>query len=323
MRVSGRSIRAAVYGGTGLLGEALLAAFERAELSLEWAGLYGADEDAGDRVKFLGDNQVIRPVSEADFRSIDLLYLVEPQQAEQVIELARASGSVVIDLRDESVSGAMDVIPLLEPESLDTVTEGDVICFPPVVASNVALVLNALERDLGLVAAQVTALLSAAHYHRDGVESLARQTVALLNFQEVEQQPFGAQLAFNALPQSIAPDWVGKTAEWSGLSSACLGLTSTLIPSFHADSYSIFLNFKEKVASSDVAAVFSKLSWVAVHERLDPVSVMLDEQGKSLIHLQLNDSQEISSLWFAADPIWRGRACHAVECTEVLLKNFV
>ena len=74
------------------------------------------------------------------------------------------------------------------------------IATPQPVSLFVAGLLAPLRRECGLRSASIVAFQPASQFGGEGIEELHKQTTAMLAFQDIPQEVFGRQLAFNLIP---------------------------------------------------------------------------------------------------------------------------
>jgi aspartate-semialdehyde dehydrogenase len=174
----------------------------------------------------------------------------------------------------------------------------------------------------------------AAQSGEGGIEELYRQTTGLLNFQEVPQEVFSRQLAFNLIPPSFAPDSLGPSDSAGSLSveitsevSSILGRSPALsvevirAPVFHCQSAMVHVELEPGKTKEDLLAACRGSGDIVVDasgKRATPV----DRAGAAGILLAGVSSAETECsfwLWALCDDGVSGNGLNAVRIAESVL----
>jgi aspartate-semialdehyde dehydrogenase len=181
----------------------------------------------------------------------------------------------------------------------------------------------------------ITTFQSVSGTGKEAIDELAGQTVALLNFRDVERKVYSHQIAFNCIPQVDAfLDSGGTTAEagMQGqvrrlLADDVLGVAATAVrvPVFRGDGASVNLELERPLPPNEARAILSRAPGVAVYD--DPAHALyplqIEVTGKNEIfvgRVRADDTVEHGlSLWIVSDNIRKGAALNAVQIAENLI----
>jgi aspartate-semialdehyde dehydrogenase len=219
------------------------------------------------------------------------------------------------------------ISPEAEANSLNPVAIEDI---PPglsrIAGAEVATlvqVLGALVKDLSATSLQVVNVLSAALYGQAAVESLASQTVALLNSQDPAPGPFNQQLAFNMLPRPADPLTQAQLAELLDPRLE-ISMHSIVAAALHGMVQSVDISFADPVELSAIGRLLGQVG--ELRSRDSAVSPLSDcrHGAKPVIydlHHPQNDAKRVH-FWIIADSIRNGLAQNYLRLMRVLLKSF-
>lgn len=193
-----KPVRAVIAGAGSALGKELAEQINNAPVAT-W-DLALLDEGAGGQITAAGDEAlVVSALEPGSFAGADIVFFAgDAAQTRTWWKIAQAAGANVVDL-----SGALDDepgvpvrAPSLRPMPPDLSTVAVVAAHPAAVL--LARVLTPLQRSWGGMRAAATVLEPASQSGQAGMDELHQQTVALLSFQSLPTESFGAQVAFTA-----------------------------------------------------------------------------------------------------------------------------
>lgn len=270
-----------IVGGGRLLGRRVAELLADGGLPSERIRLHDLGERVGRLEEVEGEAAL---VGEAD---PDLLGLAEQvflclteEEARPLLELPRRSGSLWLDL-----SGASSVRPrvplvnlLANPEALPARPSG-LVAVPGAGAQLLSTLLAPLL-PLGRVRrARAVLLIPASEAGQAGLDELYRQTVGLLNFGEVATEVFGAQLAFNLLPEAgtVSERVRRETTRILRLGRGVLSVGALRAPVFHGHGLWLHLELSEKRSAEELAAALEDAEGVDL--AAEPVGANPVERG--------------------------------------------
>jgi aspartate-semialdehyde dehydrogenase len=182
----------------------------------------------------------------------------------------------------------------------------------------------------------VTTFQSVSGTGKKAIDELAGQTVALLNFKDVEKNVYPHQIAFNVLPHIDAFLENGYTKEEMKMvdetkkimEDDSIGVTATTVrvPVFRCHSESVNIETEKKLTANEARAVLSAAPGVLVYD--DPkhniYPLAIDVSGKDETYVgRIREDESISNglnLWIVSDNLRKGAALNAVQIAEELIK---
>jgi aspartate-semialdehyde dehydrogenase len=182
----------------------------------------------------------------------------------------------------------------------------------------------------------VTTFQSVSGTGKEGMDELAQQTVALLNFKEVETKVYPHQIAFNCLPHIDAFLENGSTKEEMKmvnetrkiLGDATLRVTATTVrvPVFRCHAASVNIETEKKLSANEVRAILAEAPGVLVYD--DPgkniYPLAMDVVGKDETYVgRIREDESIQNginLWLVSDNVRKGAALNAVQIAENLIQ---
>jgi len=172
------------------------------------------------------------------------------------------------------------------------------------------------------------------------MEELAKQTAALLGFQDISPSKFSKQIAFNVIPHIDDFQDNGYTKEemkmvWEtrkilGDPAIEVNPTAVRVPVFYGHAEAVHIETREKISAAQARALLEKAPGVSVVDRREaggyptPVS---DAAGKDAVCVG-RIREDIShprglDLWIVADNIRKGAALNAVQIGEILIRDYL
>lgn len=322
-----REIRLAIVGADTLAGEAVLEALGEAHAPIAGLTALAAEvtEEAEASVSYRRRPLGLTALGEADFRGQDLvLFVGDPGLVLAYGDAAGAAGAVVLDLSGAPLTetGATLLVPEIAAlraaaapgARLATLAPEGLLLWP---------LLQALETQFGLQALDLLLLYPASSVGRAGVDTLARETVRLLNGQPVEPGLHPVQAAFNLLP-----DWSPSSPVTAGLLSGLrrllapevpeIQLDSALLPVFHGLSCRLRLHCRRMPTVGDLEACLDALPAL---DRVAAPGVGLlaaSQAGRARVVTRLRGDDLV--LWLLGDPLRQALAPAAVTAVEAVAR---
>jgi aspartate-semialdehyde dehydrogenase len=172
-----------------------------------------------------------------------------------------------------------------------------------------------------------TVLEPASEHGKRGMDELHDQTVNLLSFQQMPMSVFGAQIAFNVVPEygeeskpKLADVEKRILAHYKRIVGDRLPVPSVMLlqaPVFHAHTFSIYIELESAISLEEFEAALGG-DHVEIAKTLEDnpsnVNVAGQEQIQVMVKLDLQRENGFW-IWVAADNL-RITATMAVECAE-------
>jgi len=337
--VSERQFKVAVVGATGAVGEAMLAILrERAFPASEVVAL-ASERSAGSKVAFGRRELTVQLLDTFDFTGTDIaLFSAGGKISAEHAPRAAAQGAVVID--NSSQFRYDPDVPLVvaevNPEAMRTRPRG-IVANPNCSTMQMMVALAAIHRAVGIERINVATYQSVSGAGRSGLEELAKQTAALLNFKAVKPRKFTAQIAFNVIPHIDEFQDNGYTREemkmvWEtrkilGDESIGVNATAVRVPVFYGHAEALHIETREPITVEAVRALLEQAPGVVLVDERSPggyPTPVGHAAGKDPVYVgrlraDLSHPRGLS-LWVVADNIRKGAALNAVQLAELLVK---
>ncbi len=326
----------AVAGATGAVGREMIEILEARNFPVSQLVPLASERSEGERLEFRGKKWTVKRLTRDSFKGVDIALF--SAGAARSLEFASAgvqSGAVVID---NSSAFRMDPkVPLVVPEvNPHAITRHNGIIANPN-CSTICMVaaLKPIHDAAKIKRIVVTTFQSVSGTGKKAMDELAQQTVALLNFRDVETNVYPHQIAFNCLPHIDAFLDNGYTKEEMKIvnetkkimedDSIRVTATAVRVPVFRCHSESVNIETDKKISANDVRAVLSTASGVMVYDdpkkNIYPLAV--DAAGKDEIFVgRIREDESIPNgvnLWIVSDNLRKGAALNAVQIAEHLI----
>jgi len=313
----------AIVGSTSLVGKELRQMLEERGWPAARIALLETEEYAGLLQEFAGDLQITQVISPEALADVDIAFFT---CSPEIMQSYVASGAKFPDLTiDLTQTGQAGILFLDGISSAGALRRKGYYVNPHPAAIVLGRVLSDLHNKFVVQSAAVTILQPASERGTSGVDELQEQTVNLLNFQQVENKVFGAQLAFNILPEpeSSAQTESRITEQLGELLGATFPrpiLTVIQAPVFHSYAFSIFVRLLRAPAVEEFAAHLSRnvrFSIDATNGGPSPVGVVGTETIR-IGRVQCLPSGDACALWVVADNL-RVSASNAIQIAEQIM----
>src|SRR5215469_4817204 len=274
------SYKVAMVGATGAVGETLLSILAQREFPISELVPLASERSAGDKVEF-GNRQVtVRNLADYDFSGVDIAFFsAGGKVSREHAPRAAAAGAVVID--NTSEFRYQDDIPLVvsevNPDAVAQYTNRGIIANPNCSTMQMLVALAPIHRAVGIERINVATYQSVSGAGRSGMEELARQTAALLSFQDAEPSKFSKQIAFNVIPHIDDFQDNGYTREemkmvWEtrkilGDASIQVNPTAVRVPVFYGHSEAVHIETRSKINVEEARALLEKAPGVVLIDR--------------------------------------------------------
>jgi len=327
----------AIVGATGAVGREMLEILEERAFPVGEIFPLASEHSEGERVEFRGKNVIVRRLTKASFQDIDIAFF--SAGAKHSLEFAQdavKSGAVVID---NSSAFCMDPkVPLVVPEinapALDS--HDGVIANPNCAVTALVLALKPIHDKVKIKRIVVTTFQSVSGAGKEGMDELAQQTVALLNFKDLETKVYPHQIAFNCIPHIGAFLENGSTKEEMNMANEirkimdddAIRVTATMVrvPVFRCHSESVNIETEKKISANEVRAILAEAPGVLVYDDPDKniYPLAIDVVGKDETYVgRVREDDSIQNginLWLVSDNLRKGAALNAVQIAEILIK---
>jgi aspartate-semialdehyde dehydrogenase len=337
------SYNVAIVGATGAVGETLLSVLAERDFPIGELIPLASERSAGGKVDFAGKQVVVKNLADFDFAGVDIAFFsAGGSVSREHAPRAAAAGAVVID--NTSEFRYQDDIPLVvsevNPHAIAQYETRGIIANPNCSTMQMLVALAPIHRAVGIERINVATYQSVSGAGRSGADELARQTAALLNFQEAEPAKFSKQIAFNVIPHIDDFQPNGYTKEemkivWETRKiledeSIRVNATAVRVPVFYGHSEAVHLETRDPIDADAARRLLEAAPGVVVIDERKaggyptPVS---DAAGKDEVFVG-RIRQDIShdnglNLWIVSDNIRKGAAVNAVQIAEILITDYL
>ena len=329
--------RIAVVGATGAVGEVMLSILAERGHREDRVTALASERSVGQDVDFGNVQLSVEDLAGFDFSNVDYaLFSAGGSVSEQYAPEAAAAGAIVID--NTSAFRYLDDIPLVVPEvnseALEGISRGAIIANPNCSTIQMVVALAPIYREAGITRINVATYQSVSGAGRKGMEELALQTAARLNFQEPEVSKFAQPIAFNVLPQIDVllengysreeMKMVWETQKIFSDPDIRVNATAVRVPVFFGHSEAVHFETREDISVERVRELLEHAPGVKMLEGVDGIhpTAVTHAAGKDPVFVgrvrrDLSHPRGIS-MWVVADNIRKGAALNAVQIMDWL-----
>lgn len=333
-----RSLKVAVVGASGAVGEAILSILAERNFPLREVVALASERSAGNTIDFGHDDElVLQNLATFDPAGVDIAFFAAGGAvSEQYAPRFAAAGAVVID--NSSAFRQDPDVPLVvaevNPEALAERPRG-IISNPNCSTMQMMVALAPIHRAVGIERINVATYQSVSGAGREAMEELGRQTGALLNFQGAQPERFPVQIAFNLIPHIDEFLDNGYTREEMKLvwetrriladESIQVNATAVRVPVFYGHSEAVHIETRERIDAVTARALLQEAPGVTVVDEPaaggypTPVTHASgdDQVFVGRIREDLSHPRGLN-LWIVSDNIRKGAALNAVQIAELV-----
>ncbi len=253
----------AIVGATGAVGREMIEILEEREFPVSELIPLASERSEGERVEFNGKKLVVRKLTKDSFKGVDIaLFSAGAERSLEFAPAAVKSGAVVID---NSSAFRMDPkVPLVVPEvnAHAIAKHSGIIANPNCSTIGMVMVLKPIHDAVKIKRIVVTTFQSVSGTGKNAIDELAGQTVALLNFRDIETKVYPHQIAFNCLPHIDAfldngytkeeMKMVNETRKIMEDDSIRVTATTVRVPVFRCHSESVNIETEKNISANEV-----------------------------------------------------------------------
>lgn len=302
-----------------------------------------ADEELevqANTVMFAGKPVDVVELDDFDWQQVDIaFFLTDIETSKKWADIA-SEYCVVID--NSGAFSADENVPLVQvgvnEDKLGRYAETNKIAIPSSETAQLALAIQQLHQEMGLVRVSVSSYHSVSAAGKAGVTTLASETARLLNAKAVETSVFPQQSAFNVFPQigdlneeGIALSELRLINEIHSLlndPSIIVSATQVVVPMFYGCAQAVHLQTHYPIDLEEVAQVLHHTDGIVLADSVCEYPDMInDVVGNDGVHIDrlrkdICDASGIN-LWISADNVYYGVASNAVKVAEKLIMTYL
>jgi aspartate-semialdehyde dehydrogenase len=339
-----RSIRIAVVGATGLVGETMVRVLGEREFPISELYLLASNRSLGKTVEFKGRQHAVDDLAEFDFSKADIaLFSAGSEVSREYAPKAAAAGAIVID--NTSEFRYQDDIPLVVPEvnphALAQFKNHGIIANPNCSTIQMVVALKPIHDAVGIERINVATYQSVSGAGREAVDELAQQSVALMNGQgSVKPKVIAKQIAFNVVPQIDKFEDNGYTREemkmvWETQKimedpTIRVNATAVRVPVFFGHSEAVHIETRKKITAAEARALLKKAPGVTVLDERKPggyPTAATEAANRDTVYVG-RIREDISTdrglnLWVVSDNVRKGAATNSVQIAEIMVRDYI
>lgn len=333
-----KSIKLAVLGATGAVGQEMIKVLEEYAIPVERLLPLASARSAGGVVRFGGKDVLIEEATDESFSGMDfVLGAVEADMSRRFAPAIRKSGAVYID--NSSAFRLDPDVPLIVPEinGADAFRHKGLIANPncsTIITMMAVGGIAALSPIRSMIASTYQAVSGAG---QNGLRELEQQMKALTAGERVERRVFPAQIALNVIPyigaglDNLYTDEEMKMQNEGRriLHQPDLKVTCTCVrvPVMRSHSISVTLRTDRKISVQEANDAIRAFPGCRLIEDLEGrcYPTPLDTSGQDLVMVgrvrdDLTDPNGLS-LWCCGDQIRKGAAANAVQILKLFCQE--
>src|SRR6202140_4637336 len=338
------SVRVAVVGATGLVGDTMISVLEERKFPVSELYALASNRSLGKTVRFAGKQLPVEELASFDFSRADIgLFSAGNEISAQYAPKAAAAGCTVID--NTSQFRYQDDIPLVVPEvnahAIGRYRTHGIIANPNCSTIQLLVALKPIYDAVGIERINVATYQSVSGAGKEAVEELAAQTASLLNGRPIDTPRLMAkQIAFNCLPQIDRFEDNGYTKEemkmlWETRKimedpPIRVNATAVRVPVFYGHSEAVHIETQRKISAADARGLLERAPGVTVlDERVAggyPTAVTEAANHDTVYVGRIREDMSHErglDLWIVADNIRKGAATNGVQMAEILVSEYL
>jgi aspartate-semialdehyde dehydrogenase len=327
----------AIVGATGAVGADMLRVLAERDFPINRLKLLASARSRGKKLVFKGKEIEVEELTHDSFKNIDIaLFSAGASRSIEFAPSAVLAGAIVVD--NSSAFRMNPNVPLIVPEvnSEDVLKHNGIIANPN--CSTIIMVvpvapLHKAKKLKRIIASTYQAVSGAGV---QGMKELEKQTMQVMNKEEVKPKKFPHQIAFNLFPHIdifLDNDYtkeemkmVFETRKIMGLPKLQVNCTCVRLPVFRAHSESLLLEFEKDIIPEEARKILASSPGVKVldnvSENIYPMPVTASGKddvfvGRIRQDISRNDKKGLS-IFIAGDQLLKGAALNAVQIAELL-----
>lgn len=322
----------AVIGATGNVGREVLNILDERRFPIDKIQAVASRSSLGKKVSFGDKELAIESMDTVDFSKIDIVFSCAGSMLSKTfVNKATQAGSIVID--KTSCFRMEHDVPLIVPEvNIKELSKGitkKIISTPNCVVIPIVTALKALDNFVKIKRIVLSTYQSTSGAGRAGMDELHDQTKAKYLYQNLTNQFFSHQIAFNIIPQigELNDDGISEeeekiSQEISKIMGRHIPTTATCVrvPVFVGHAISLNVEFVSEIDAEEVSNILSEADGISVDNILTPV----DAVGEDSVFVSRirNDQSQVNTvnMWVVNDNLRKGAALNSVQIAEELIK---
>ncbi|MGC6512335.1 MAG: aspartate-semialdehyde dehydrogenase [Parvibaculales bacterium] len=331
----------AVAGATGNVGREILNILDDRKFPVERVDALASSRSVGKEVSFGDKILKVSALEHYDWSKADIaLFACGSAATKEFAPKAAAAGCVVID--NSSLYRMEEDVPLVvpevNPEALAGYTSRNIIANPNCSTAQLVVALKPLHDAAKIKRVVVSTYQSVSGAGNAAMDELFTQTRAVFVNDELKQENFTKQIAFNVIPHidvfledgSTKEEWK-MVSETKKIIDPSIELTATCVrvPVFVGHSESVNVEFENPLSEKEAWDILREADGVLVVDKREdggyvtPVECVGD-YATFVSRLRKDPSVENGlNFWVVSDNLRKGAALNAVQIAEELVAGYL
>lgn len=327
----------AIAGATGLVGREMIAVLEQREFPCSDVRLFASQNSEGEVIEVDGEEITVQTLGPDSFNGVDIaLFATSNALSEQYVPLAAEAGAIAID--NSSRFRMAEDVPLIVPEiNADALKAGQrIIANPNCTTAQLVMALHVIRGIVPIKRVVASTYQSVSGAGQDAMDELWNQTLSIFNQQEIPQQFFPHQIAFNCIPQidtfletgytKEEAKIVNETRKILGIPDLKITSTAVRVPVFHSHAISVNVELERAIDLDELHKRLSETAGIELFQAHDQYPMQINAAGGDNVHVgRIRRDTSVPfglDLWIVADNLRKGAALNAVQIAELCLKKF-
>ena len=337
-----KTIKIAIVGATGLVGQALLDILHQRKFPLDKLYAVASVRSIEATVNYGNKTLDVLDITTFDFSTVNIaIFSAGGEVSAKYAPIAANLGCIVID---NTAYFRTDIdVPLIVPE-INPATIGDcvkrrIISNPNCSTVQMLVALNPIYQAVGISKINVVTYQSVSGTGRAAIKELLKQTTELLSGKSITPKVYPHQIAFNLLPQigefldngfsSEEMKMVCETQKILQDDNILVNPTTVRVPVFFAHAEAITVETKVEISLEAVRELLEHAPGVKLLD--DPKNGVYpmcvgDTMGSDYVFVgRLRKdlaNQNGINMWVITDNIRKGAALNSVQIAEILINDY-
>ncbi len=311
-----------IVGAGGIIGKELLTLLNETGFSDYRVRLMDTIDYRGELREYIGEPLVISELDRDIINRNDIVVLTSDKATNMsFIEPAVTAGAYVIDTSaDFSHKKELPLIVAGINDHLIT-PDSKFIISPDAYSVMTSHIVHPLIQKFGIRRLNFTGLMGLGNEGRSAMEGLLKQSIDLINFQEVTREHFAFQVAFNSFPDTKGSKnngysdreslFVNHLSRLTGKEGKIFNASMIWIPIFIGSGGVVFLEPERMINREEILDILDEWSYlrvVSAEESPENLSIQSckDEDMISVGRINVDAENTSLQLWFAGDHIRHG-----------------
>jgi len=333
----------AVVGATGAVGETIISILEQRNFPINNLYPLASSRSAGMKIQCQGKTWTVQDLDTFDFTKAQIgLFSAGGSISEKYAPKAAEAGCIVVDntahfRRDEDIPL---VVPEVNAHAIAGYTKRNIIANPNCSTIQMLVALKPIYDAVGIERINVATYQAVSGTGKAAITELTEQTAKLLNGQDVDNEVYPKQIAFNVIPHIDVFQDNGYTKEemkmvWETKKifeddNILVNPTAVRVPVIYGHSEAVHFETKKKITAAEAREILSKASGVTVmDDRNDggyatPFEEATNKDDTFVSRIREDITHERGlNMWVVSDNIRKGAALNTIQIAEILIEKYL